>query len=314
MKMTRKKGMALAVCSLPFFVSGLIGCQSNTDSREAPESGSAAEIKDAMENAKALDLQSPKLPSITATEPAAVPSAEDMAKFQAGNPDQADAIPNPVPPEAQADGLSKTSAFSCTIAFNTRSSLAALPDHASWSFAPYYMENCGNSTYGQVFPTVVGHFHLMYENPNYAPIGNSVLGIYLGTPGQGPAPACAWTYPPVHTTALDAANYGRFLMAHDPSEWVKINLMSSNGIRKVFDLKSLNIRPIPNAACNPGEGKIQLWIKKYSTQQWYYWSTLLPGYIWSPFPADGSDLDEIQITTPAGSAHWQIDDISVSVH
>jgi hypothetical protein len=225
-------------------------------------------------------------------------------------------------PHEGAARLAKTAALlSCNIDYNQSYVLNTLPNKAwdSFAYSPFYNQTCGGFAqkyWLYTLPLKNSHYHLGYQDPWVCPDYGTPkrVGRYTSLPKRS-APKCEWSFGSCVYNATDPATLGRVLYPHNSGEWVKIYAVDANTrARKTFNLKSIYIMPNTYAqdGCYPDAGKIQLWVKKAATQQWWYWRELLPGYIWSPFPNDGADLDEIQITSP-NSYNWNVDDIRLDI-
>lgn len=265
------------------------------------------------------------------------PSEEQLAAFLAkGN--FPNTIPDPIhllPMSTESPSVAEKAAagYACTIDYNNANAIALTPRQA-WdteAFFPWYIQSCGNNSFMYTVPLpktnqapLETHHHLIFENPyicnidivtgTQAPVGK--IGVYQKLPTRAP-PRCAdWTFYKCTFSTVDAKNFARYLTPHSNGFWMQFFPKKDNK-RKNFDLVSMRILPNTFATdgCEPNAGKIQVWVKKAATQQWWYWDGLLPGYTWSPYPNDGAGLDELQIASATGvNGPFKVDDIKVNIH
>ena len=143
----------------------------------------------------------------------------------------------------------------CALTFDDPAALGAIPDQASFTFAPGYRMSC-SPHFLNVEPLKYGHFHLSFEDPNITCLAEGGLGK-LNNNNE--------------CTAVDWDNEPRFLQSHVQDHWIKIWMEDGSSHQpRAFDLRRIHV----------GSGfSIQLW---YRTQDgsWWFWNELKGGENW----------------------------------
>lgn len=291
------------------------GCMRNDSVSEAdsPAKLSDQEIKDRLK----AETSGVNLPE-TQGDRAAIPNPDQITtlkslEFETVPENIQNSLPglSPVP-------LAKGSSFTRTVNYNSPNSISWTPDQSwnTFTFAPFYIHNLDYS-WGYTVPQTNNHYHLFFEGPNLCDFHSNVgkIGIYVKRMTWNQS-KCQYEGVPICSgTTIDAKDFPRYIGTHNANDWIKFFVSNNGSTTRIFDLVSIKIRPAdPNiASCFPTAGQIQIWVKKAATQQWLYWSALNPGYLWSPYPADGNDIDEIRLTSP-NIHHFTADDLTIRVH
>jgi len=301
--------------SIPAVLLATWGCMRNESVTE--EGGSAVlsdqEAKELLQKSEHVEA---KLPEIRGDR-AAIPTSDQVSVVKSLEfPTVTDEIQNSLPALSPAP-LAKSSAYVRTVNYNSPQSISWTPDQSwnSFTFAPFYIHNLDIS-WGYTVPQTNNHYHLFYEGANLCDFHTNVgkIGIYSKRMTWNQA-KCEYEGVPICTgTNIDAKDFPRYIGTHYANDWIKFFVSNNGQTPRVFDLVSIKIRAAdPNlASCKPGYGQIQIWVKKAATQQWLYWQALNPGYLWSPYPADGNGIDEIRLTSP-NAHHFTADDLTVRV-
>lgn len=327
MKMRLAGGMLASLGS----ILALAACQAENPNSQ-PENAETRSMEER------LNYQPPENPRMEGGARLVKPTDAELAAFLAKG-EFHEPAPSPVTGGTGSQtatlpaGKSAAPGYSCTMNFNGVNSMSLLPNQAwdTMAYFPWYIQYCDYNSYMYTVPLKVGaqkpletHHHLGFENSYFCNIdvvtGKQApapkIGVYEKLPTRK-APNCAdWVFSKCTFSTVDAKNFARFLMPHGAGFWMQFYPKRDN-VRKKFDLTSIRILPNTFATdgCGPNDGKIQVWVKKAATQQWWYWDGLLPGYNWSPYPQDGADLDELQIATATGvTGPFKVDDIKVNIH
>jgi hypothetical protein len=142
----------------------------------------------------------------------------------------------------------------CALTFDDPAALGALPDQASYGFAPNYRMQC-SPHFLNVDDLTVGHFHLSFEDPAISCLAEGGLGKLSGS----------------ECVAVDWDHEPRYLQSHWQDQWIKIWMEdASNHQPRAFDLNRIRV-----GAGHP----IQLW---YRTQDgsWWFWNELDGAETW----------------------------------
>ncbi len=300
-----------------FLLLAASGCMQNDG---VAEGGASSKLSDAEANQRLLQSKNlgDDLPAFQG-DPAEIPSPDEVSVVNSLDfATVSEKIQKSLPAQSP-DPLKKSSAVVRTVDYNQSESIAWTPDQSwnTFTYGPFYIQRLHN-TWGYTVPQTNNHYHLMYENSEICDFHSNTgkIGLYVKklTWSQAeckyllsPTPECA-------PTGLDAKDFYRYITTHHASDWIKFFVSDNGSTPKVFDLVSIKIMPPdPNIlSCDPNAGKIQIWVKKAATQKWLYWKGLKPGKVWSPYPADGNDIDEIRLTSP-NSEHFGADDLTVRV-
>lgn len=247
------------------------------------------------------------------------PDAATLHQFLAKAPATTPDLPVPKADPGSAEPLAKTAGtYSCNIDYNQAYIINTLPNKAwdTFAWAPFYNVSCGSAFWIYTYPMNQNHHHLMYEDPGicYSLSPPVKVGRYAYPLARIPGHCDQWNNPPCNYNSTDPANLPRFLSPHTGSDIDQIYVLDHNYAHRTFNLTSLYIEPNTYAqdGCYPDAGKIQLWFKVASTQQWWYWTWIGPGQTFYP-GSWGLGLDELRITSPNPPYGWGVDNIKLDV-
>jgi hypothetical protein len=144
----------------------------------------------------------------------------------------------------------------CALDFDNSAALSALPDQASYTFAPNYRVKCSTHWLNVAPIGTYNHFHLSFQDPAISCLATGGLG----RPGSGGTCVPAdWNQEP------------RFLQSHVQEHWIKVWMEDpSTHQPRAFDLRRIHVGAGPS---------IQLWFKT-SDGTWWCWSELKGGKNW----------------------------------
>lgn len=144
----------------------------------------------------------------------------------------------------------------CALTFDDAGVLGALPDQASWTFAPNYRMSCSPHFLNVEPMNVVTHFHLSFQDPNIGCLANNGFGKLNSNNVCVP---------------VDWDNEPRMLQSHVQDQWIKIWMEDgSSHQHRAFDLRRIHVGAGP---------AIQLWFQKQDGT-WWFWNQLNGGKNW----------------------------------
>ncbi|MEL7371167.1 MAG: hypothetical protein AAFN74_19760, partial [Myxococcota bacterium] len=187
----------------------------------------------------------------------------------------------------------------CTVDFDNPTVLDSLPDNAQWTFAPYYGENCGDSTYAYVSPMNYDHFHLSYEN-------------------QDALDCLASAWADDGCDEIDPASEPRYLQPHSTTVGTRLYVRTFEGTNRniPFDLISFRVWGQPVDVCyKPAETQDGDWIiapggEDATPGLSYCWFGLPPGH----YDVSAYVVDVAEVTFRSASnaeSVFSLDDIRV---
>ncbi|MEM7676982.1 MAG: hypothetical protein AAF449_13340 [Myxococcota bacterium] len=187
----------------------------------------------------------------------------------------------------------------CTVDFDNPTMLDSLPDDARWTFAPYYGENCGQSTYAYVTPMNYNHFHLSYEN-------------------QDAVDCMASAFTDEGCDDIEPASEPRFLQPHSTQVGTRLYVRTFAGTNQniPFDLISFRVWGQPADVCyKPADTQDGDWVaapggENGTPGRSYCWFGLQPGHY--NVSAYAVDVAEVTFRSAAGAVSiFSLDDIHV---
>ena len=165
-----------------------------------------------------------------------------------------------------------------------------------------YRHRCGANYVNVDDDSGYSHVHLSFEDPGFDAGHHGAPSCGFADPGDGYGSGMMKRVNGVCVTP-DWKREPRWLHTHDNQQWVKVFLAPSGSVQpKIYDMPRIRIG---------GTLPVQLWFRKASTGQWFYWSSLAPGN-WN-LDSWVHDVDQVRIRAAAGAAPGpiRIDDFDI---